>query len=138
MTTNMAILCVDDERIVLNSLETQLRSYYGHKYQLEFAENANEGIEVLDELSSSGHYIVVVISDWLMPGMRGDEFLIEVHRRLPKTINIMLTGHADPSAVKNARENANLYECICKPWDAKYLTNIIDKALQEHAHSFLN
>ena len=135
MTDKMAILCVDDERIVLNSLETQLRNHFGDKYLLEFAENADEGFDVLDDLFETGATVLVVISDWLMPGMRGDEFLIKVHKLFPKIINIMLTGHADPVAVQNAKENADLYECVCKPWNAQCLIKTITSALEGNGYS---
>ena len=38
------------------------------------------------------------ISDQLMPGMKGHELLIEIHRSSPNTFKILLTGQADERA----------------------------------------
>jgi len=43
------ILCVDDERIVLESLRTQLRQAFGDAYLYEGAEDAEEALEVINE-----------------------------------------------------------------------------------------
>ena len=37
-------------------------------------------------------------------GIKGDEFLIQVHRNFPKIIKVMLTGQADNDAVENAKK----------------------------------
>lgn len=116
-----AILCVDDEYVVLESLKEQLRRGLGDEYIYEIAENAKEALEVIDEFQNEAVKILIIISDWLMPGMKGDEFLIEVHRRFPKIVKIMLTGQADETAVERARHYANLHSCIAKPWNEKHL-----------------
>lgn len=116
-----AILCVDDEYVVLESLKEQLRRGLGDEYIYEIAENAKEALEVIDEFQDEAVKILIIISDWLMPGMKGDEFLIEVHRRFPQIVKIMLTGQADETAVERARHYANLHSCIAKPWNEKHL-----------------
>lgn len=116
-----AILCVDDEYVVLESLKEQLRRGLGDQYIYEIAENATEALEVIDEFQDEAVNILIIISDWLMPGMKGDEFLIEVHRRFPNIVKIMLTGQADDTAVERARDYANLHSCIAKPWNEKHL-----------------
>ena len=40
------IICVDDEQIVLNSLNTQLRKKFGSRYGYEFAESAEEALRL--------------------------------------------------------------------------------------------
>ena len=45
-----------------------------------------------EDLQRQGQHLSIVISDFIMPGMRGDELLIELHQRSPKTITIMLTS----------------------------------------------
>ena len=124
-----AIVCVDDENIILDCLGEQIENIFGSKFIYETAENADEGLEVLEELSNEGVDVVVIVSDWLMPGKKGDEFLIEVHRRFPDMVKIMLTGQADQSAVQNAMQNARLDAFISKPWTAEQLENTIKKGL---------
>jgi DNA-binding NtrC family response regulator len=124
-----AILCVDDEKIVLDSLQEQLRTTFGEKFEYEIAESVEEAWEVIEDLVNDGFEMVLVISDWLMPRVKGDTFLIDVHAKYPETVTIMLTGQADPDAVQNAMENANLYAYIRKPWREEDLIAYVNKAL---------
>jgi DNA-binding NtrC family response regulator len=64
-----------------------------------------------------------------MPGAKGDEFLIEVHQRFPGVVKIMLTGQADRDAIERAIDQANLYTCLEKPWQAQDLIQAIQSAL---------
>jgi len=64
-----------------------------------------------------------------MPGIKGDEFLVRVHQKFPKTVKIMLTGQADEEAVKRAFEEANLHRCLQKPWSESELIETIKTAL---------
>lgn len=126
-----AILCVDDEKIILDSLKSQIKRRFGNSYKCEIASDADEAIEVIQELVGDGVKIVIIVSDWLMPGIKGDEFLIKVHELFPGIVKIMLTGQADPQAIENAKVNANLFQCIFKPWREEELHDILDAALRE-------
>lgn len=128
-TSKKAILCVDDEVIVLNSLRGQLRAHFGSEYILEFAESASEGLELIEEFTTDDVHVLVIVSDWLMPGMRGDEFLIKVHEKFPKIRKVMLTGQADPQAVERVKTQANLFRLISKPWEEKELVETIKQGL---------
>jgi len=123
------ILCVDDEKIILDSLKTQLKEKFGSTYMYEMAESADEALEILEELNEDGLDILVVVSDWLMPGIKGDEFLIKVHEMYPGIVKVMLTGQADEAAVERAREQANLHRCIHKPWSEEELVETIRSGL---------
>jgi len=126
-----AILCIDDERIVLESLKGQLRKNFGSTYQYEFAESAEEGFEIIEELTNSGTELLIIVSDWLMPDIKGDEFLIEVHKKFPKIVKVLLSGQAADEAIKNAQENANLYGFLSKPWDEHELVETIRTGLEK-------
>jgi CheY-like chemotaxis protein len=70
------------------------------------------------------------VSDWLMPGVKGDEFLIEVYKRYPDILTVMLTGQADESAIARARREAHLHACLRKPWTEEELASAISMALE--------
>lgn len=124
------ILCVDDEKIVLNSLRTQLKEVLGNEFKYEFAESAEEALEVIEMVAREGR-IVMIVSDWLMPGIKGDEFLIKVYKKWPEIISIILTGHADEEAIQRAKDQANLHACLAKPWDKQELINEIRNAIKD-------
>jgi CheY-like chemotaxis protein len=124
-----AILCVDDESMILESLKEQIENRMGDEYIYETAENAEEGLEVIEELVADGTEVLIIVSDWLMPGIKGDEFLVEVHKRFPGIVKVMLTGQAQEDAIHNAKENADLHACLYKPWSEDDLINTIKSGL---------
>jgi DNA-binding NtrC family response regulator len=128
--SNSAILCVDDEMMILESLREQLQRHFGDRYLYEVAEGVEEAWQVIEELYAEGIRLLVIVSDWLMPGVKGDEFLIAVHKRYPEIVTVMLTGQADEAALERVRIEANLYACLRKPWTKEELVQIIETALQ--------
>lgn len=119
------ILLVDDEKTVLDSLREQIQRLYAGRIECETAESAGEAWEVLDALHAEAIEILVVVSDWLMPGQRGDEFLRELRDRHPKIGRIMLTGQADPAALARAEEEAAAHKILFKPWGLEELREAI-------------
>ncbi|MEG3838314.1 MULTISPECIES: response regulator [unclassified Microcoleus] len=124
------ILCVDDEVVVLNSLKIQLKKEFGDAYLYEVAENADEALEIMEEIQKEDESdILVIVSDWLMPGIKGDDFLIMVHQKYPKIVKVMLTGQADEVAISRVKEQANLHRCLYKPWERQELVETIKSGL---------
>ncbi len=120
-----AILCVDDEKIVLDSLKSQIKNHFGNRYTYEFAQSVEEAWEVIDEFVDEGTEILIIVSDWLMPDIKGDQFLIEVHQKYPKIVKVMLTGQADQAAIERAETQADLYRYLSKPWTEDELIDTI-------------
>jgi CheY-like chemotaxis protein len=127
--SDTAILCVDDESSILKVLKEQLKRCFGNQYVYEIAQSAEEAWMAIDELEQENIKILIIVSDWLMPNVRGDEFLAQVHERFPEVITVMLTGQADEAAIERARRQANLYACIHKPWTQEELQKVISTAL---------
>lgn len=125
------IICVDDEKIILDSLKSQLKLEFGNEYIYETAENATDAEELIDELVIDGCKILIIVSDWLMPGVKGDEFLIKIHKKYPQIVKIMLTGHVAEEAVDKAIKEANLHKCITKPWSGDELMDAIKDGLSK-------
>jgi len=125
-----AILCVDDENIILESLKEQLRRNFGNRYLYEMANSADEAWIVIEELCADGIEILVIVSDWLMPGIKGDEFLTQVHKRFPHILTVLLTGQADEAAIARARRDANLFALLHKPWSEEELIKTVSSALR--------
>jgi CheY-like chemotaxis protein len=128
MQKKKLIICIDDEKMVLDSLKSQLKKHFPD-YAFEFAESADEGLEVIQDMVDEGLDILIVVSDWLMPGMKGDEFLINVHKKFPQIVKVLLTGQADSDAIERAKNQANLHKCLAKPWDEKELIDALKSGL---------
>jgi diguanylate cyclase (GGDEF)-like protein len=110
------ILCVDDDSTVLHALRSVFSSHFGPEIEVEFAESGDEALEIANELKEQGRELGLVISDFMMPGMKGDEFLVRLHDLSPNTVKILLTGQSDLTGVKRAINHANLYRFLEKPF----------------------
>ncbi len=130
--TKSVIVCVDDEISILQGLKKSLLADLGNSYKIETAESCNEGVEVFKELMEEGYDIPVVISDYIMPGKTGDEFLKIIHQISPDTIKILLTGHANIEGITNAVNQANLYRYIAKPWAQADLMMTLKEAIKKY------
>lgn len=126
------IICVDDEKVVLVSLRDQLAHNLGDNYEIELAESGEEALEIFAELTEEGIEVPVIISDQIMPEMKGDELLQEIQQQHPQTLKIMLTGQANADEVGNAVNNAKLYRYISKPWQIDDLTMTVNEALNSY------
>ena len=123
-----AILLVDDEAIIVLALSRELRRAFGSDFRIETAMNAEMAFKVMEDLEREGCSLVVLVSDWLMPGMRGDEFLAKVRSRNPEISLFMVTGQADQAAVDRAVKEAKVVACIRKPWRGPELVQLIRAA----------
>ncbi|EMY78079.1 response regulator receiver domain protein [Leptospira weilii serovar Ranarum str. ICFT] len=121
------ILCVDDEPIILISLVQELKNKLGHEFIFETAQDAIEGLEVIDELFSNGTKVVLIVSDWLMPITNGDEFLIKVHKKYPGIPSILVTGHIEEGIFDKVQKEAGTFAVLHKPWNSEELLKVVRK-----------
>jgi PAS domain S-box-containing protein len=124
------VICVDDEPIVLESLRIELKQALGTHCLLETAGSGQEALDLLIELQQDGHEIAVVVADYIMPSLKGDTLLKQVHQRSPHTLTIMLSGQADLSGIGNAIRDAKLYRYIPKPWQSADLGLTVRQAVE--------
>ena len=71
------IICVDDERMILDQVVEDLVSLPDY-FVVEACESASEAWDVLQELDEQGEKVGVIVSDQMMPAKCGVEFLKEV------------------------------------------------------------
>lgn len=122
-----AIICVDDEKMILESLHAQLERFSGGKYLLEFAESAAEAQELIESMIKENITIHAVIADWGMPAMKGDEFLYWVAKKSPSTKLILLSGYIEEENIKEIERNkTHGIKCVYKPWSSEQLISYLD------------
>lgn len=129
-----AILCVDDEVILLMSLLQELKDNLGDRFVYESAQNAEQAFAVIKELVEESIEVIVVISDWHMPGMKGDAFLTRVRELYPSIKTIMITGMADTQARERTRKEALVHAILDKPWDKDELIQAVKACWGEINH----
>ncbi|WP_028450746.1 GGDEF domain-containing response regulator [Chitinibacter tainanensis] len=132
--SNSIILCVDDDPNMLQALRNLLFMQLGPDCFIELAESGAEALAICEELIAEGQEISVIVSDYIMPGLRGDELLVQIHQQSPNTVKILLTGQSDIDGVKRSINKANLYRFIEKPFvneDLVLTIRAAEKAYQQ-------
>ncbi len=132
--SNSVILCIDDENIVLEALTEQLQQRLGDCYDIETAESGEEALELLEELLGEQIEVPIAIVDYLMPGMKGDEVMRQLHIQSPTTLTILLSGHVGNEEMRYTINRGNLHRYIAKPWDREQLFLIINEAIELFSH----
>jgi len=127
------VLCIDDEAVILQSLKEQLQDFLNDGYLLEVAENGESALEIIQECIEEGREVALVLVDYLMPGIKGDQVLVDIHNLSPMTLCIMLTGQADLSAVANAINHQALFRYMSKPWNKDDLVKTVSEAFHRTA-----
>jgi serine phosphatase RsbU (regulator of sigma subunit)/anti-sigma regulatory factor (Ser/Thr protein kinase) len=104
---DIAVLFVDDEKNVLNSLE---RSLLREPYRKFFASSAQEARCILE-----ANPIHVIVSDMKMPEIDGLHFLNEVKEKYPKIVRIILSGVSEFRTIIDAINMDEIYRYVSKP-----------------------
>jgi DNA-binding NtrC family response regulator len=124
MTDSKAsVVIVDDEEMVITSLRALLQLETEHDVHA-FTDPA-EAVVFLE-----GNTVDVCVSDYLMPGMTGIQFLIRAKQLQPETSRVLLTGHADKQSAITAINEVALFQYVEKPWDNTQLLLIIQSAAE--------
>ncbi len=119
-----SILIVDDERNVIKSL---MRCLAEENYEVVTASSGEEGLQIMETES-----IKVAISDEMMPGMSGIEFLSIVQKRYPECVRIILTGNASLEKAMTAINNGEIYRFFTKPWQDAELVMTLRGAIEKY------
>jgi signal transduction histidine kinase len=116
-----AILYVDDRMNNLLSFKATFR----REYDVFIAESPREALKILEQ-----NPIKVAVADYKMPEISGVTFLEIVKKQYPKTVRIMLTGHADLPAVVEAINRSEIFRFLAKPWNEEDLRKGIKSAVE--------
>lgn len=120
------ILVVDDEKMITTTLSTLIRMVL--KYNVS---EYNDPFKALESEELTDKKVDLIITDFMMPGMNGLEFLKGVKEKSPDSVTILLTGYADKeNAIKSINE-VGLYYYLEKPWDNDSLIRIIQNGLEK-------
>ncbi|WP_354625252.1 response regulator [Psychromonas sp. MME2] len=127
------IICVDDEREVLDAVRRDLEVFES-LFNIEECESAYECLELLEEFDAQQEYVGVIISDQVMPEMSGVELLTKVaaDRRFLGTKKLLLTGLATQDDTIKAINNAKIDNFLEKVWQPEELIQTIKELLTEY------
>ena len=127
----LAILTVDDEKIILDSVRAQLERNFQNRFLLEFAQSAEEAMELTEGLVSEGATILLIISDYQMEGMKGDAFASWLRENYPNIHVVLITGHMGHELSKSLLDAHLVDRVIQKPWKEEELVDLISAIIPE-------
>jgi response regulator RpfG family c-di-GMP phosphodiesterase len=122
--TQHTILCLDDERNILQSLKRLLRK---EGYNILLSSSGEEAFKLLEE-----HEVHLIISDQRMPQMNGTEFLAKVKDKYPDVLRVILTGYTDVDSITESINKGHIYKFFLKPWNDNNLKLEIRQALDQY------
>jgi PAS domain S-box-containing protein len=117
------VLLVDDESLILSSYSRMLK---GCNVDLVVASRPQEALRVFEEKA-----VDVVIADYRMPDMRGDELLEKIHERWPGTVRILNTAFAEPEVIEGAVRRGAIFRFLTKPITPDKLRLTVSDAVEQ-------
>lgn len=120
------ILFVDDEE--------KSRKYFRRIFREHFEIIvAGDGQEALEIFQARREEIGLVVTDQMMPGKTGLEFLRDVQRIAPEVVRILSTAYADSEQLAEAARNGLIEYFVQKPWEIEKVTSILREAARQGA-----
>ena len=90
---------------------------------------ANGGSDALHLAKTHAQPIHLVVSDMMMPGMRGGELAVQLSRIRPKTAFLLMSGYTGPDMLRRNGADGNTLAFLEKPFTSSSLLAAVRKAL---------
>lgn len=116
------VLFVDDEPLVLQGLQRMLRPLRA-EWEMAFVESGQAALQLMSE-----EPFQVIVSDMRMPGMNGAQLLSRVQEAYPKTVRLILSGHADKELILKCVGTAHQF--LSKPCEPDALRAAIARGCE--------
>src|SRR5688572_27838882 len=114
------VLIVDDDTLILRALQRVLEA---QGFTVTGCSNPEEALERLEAEPAN-----LIISDYMMPGMNGVEFLSNARRLRPDAPRLLLTAINDFKVATDAVNTGEIYRLLTKPWNHAELIGTVRQA----------
>ena len=121
------IVCVDDEKSIAWGLQQQISRAFSNKYLIEIAESGEEALEIIEEVNQTKMDLFMVITDQMMPGIKGLELIKEINQLYSASKCILLTGFSDDT-ILDQTSGLKIYRILRKPWEFEEIKRAIEEA----------
>ena len=126
-----AIVCVDDEVILLMGMKVVLKRAFGKRFIYRTVYKATRVIDSIEELLKKGVEIALLITDLNMPDMRGDVLLEKIWEQNLRIPAIVVTGEEDLYQTKLLVKKGIVKAVIKKPWKNMDFISTLRLCLEE-------
>jgi CheY-like chemotaxis protein len=128
-----AVICVDDDPLILQVLSFQLEKIIDKKCTLlEYFTDPLVALSSIDELVSERIDIIFVIVDYQMPKMNGAQLIRAIKEKYPSLACVMLSGQANAIQVAELEQDNLLEEFVSKPWDESVLFGALEPIINRN------
>jgi response regulator RpfG family c-di-GMP phosphodiesterase len=124
MTDAPRILLVDDEQDLLDGLRRQLR----REFDVVTAVGAANGLFALGK----GAPFEVIVSDFMMPGINGAQFLTAARKAVPTATRMLLTGHTNLADAAITVNQGGVFRMLLKPVDTETMSTALRDCVAQH------
>ena len=124
---NNAVICIDDDPMILQVLGFQLEKFIDASNTLiELYINPSKALADIKEFVFDEIEIIFVIVDYQMPEMSGATFIRSLKQSHPNLPCIMLSGQANSSQIEALEDDMLLEAFLQKPWEEIQISQIIN------------
>lgn len=123
VATRNAVLLIDDEKPLLEVFAAALSP----DFEVVSANSVREGEQIL-RLNA----FKVVVSDHLMPGGNGMNFLVRAREEYPHMQRVLVTGYMKPELLMRSVNEAALFRYLLKPVSLPELVKVVQDAAKAH------
>ena len=116
------VVVVDDDELIVRALSRimELAGFEPRGYQSPQA--------ALEQLEADAP--VVIIADYMMPGMDGIQFLKQARQKVPGSTRILCTAAEDFRVALEAVNSGEVYRIVAKPWHQGEVVQIVKQAAE--------
>lgn len=118
-----AVLLVDDEKPLLDVFAAALSPFF----EVTLAFSAREADFALQK-----NAFKVVVTDHLMPGGNGMNFLVRAREEFPHMQRVLVTGYMKPEMLMRSVNEAALFRYLLKPVAISELVKVVQDAAKAH------
>lgn len=139
MNLELAIVCIEDEAEVLESVLRDLELFEDH-FRIEAARSVDEARVIVASLHDEGCKIALFVCDHMMPGVTGVAYMIELSKdeKTRASMRMLLTGQAGlPDTVKAVNEGGLDYY-LAKPWKTGELQDVVKNMLTDYVEKHVS
>lgn len=126
--SRQAIICVDNDSLILEQLESVIIDNFGEIYVVEIAKSPKEVLGVIKALEDINIHTAVLLTGYTMSEMNGINLIKIINETYPKTKTILLAGQVGLEIIQEAINSIDLYRFIKIPYKKEEIVQMVNDA----------